>query len=282
MRQKGNQDFLPVARGVLRPEEAQKAFRLQLFPAHPELRPWVEYYWSVSWDLGDQSFDQTVVTNPTIDLSFEEDEGTNGPGRHLVVTGVAPRSYRRHLTGKGDVIAVHFLPGQFRSWWQKGVQSLTGRALNLGSGTRPWEAPAAALLPHLLDQSPEERVLILDDFLLGYRPAADPVANEIQRLVAASRDDRDLWSPLVMANLRAVSPRTNQRQFLEYVGVGPKWVLMRHRIQAALLALDAARTAGVVPDLTDLALDLGWYDQAHFSREFKNLVGVSPDSYRRT
>lgn len=271
----------PSARGILKPEEAREAFQLRIHRPHPELEPWVEYYWNVSWDLGDRSFDQTVVTNPTVDLSFEKDPGTNGPGTFVFATGVAPRSYVRHLTGRADVFAVHFHPGQFHGWWGGGVQGLTGKTLRLGGGPRPWEPESASLLPGLLDRTFEDRVRILDEFLLAWRPPADPDGDEICSLVLAARQDRTLWDPAVLAARRALSVRSNQRQFLEYVGVGPKWVVMRHRIQSALEVLDAARAASRPADLTGLALDLGYYDLAHFSREFKNLVGVSPDGYRR-
>jgi len=280
MRHSAEKDTQPTTHGILKPEEAEKAFHLLVHPAHPELRPWIEFYWNVEWDLGDRQFRQTVVTNPTVDLSFEDDLGTNGPGRFLIVTGVVPRSYHRHLSGRGDVFAAHFQPAQFRAWWSSGVQALTGRTQRLGDGPRVWEAGAAALLPGLLDLSFENRVRTMDEFLLDHRPEPDPIADEIQRLVAVTRQDRSLWDTGVLAGRRAVSVRTNQRQFLEYVGVGPKWVVMRHRIQAAIETLDRERTGGVRQDLTSLALNLGYYDLAHFSREYANLIGESPDHYR--
>ena len=85
-----------------------------------------------------------------------------------------------------------------------------------------------------------------------------------------------------MARQRGVSVRTNQRQFLEYVGVGPKWVIQRYRIQAAIDILDAERTGlEEVGDLTQLALDLGYFDHAHFSRDFRNVTGYTPNNYRK-
>jgi AraC-like DNA-binding protein len=74
-----------------------------------------------------------------------------------------------------------------------------------------------------------------------------------------------------------VSARTLQRLFARYVGVGPKWVLARYRIHDAVTELDAGYTG----PLADLAASLGWYDQAHFVRDFARLVGEPPDSYRR-
>lgn len=281
MRQTERLATLPWGRGVLRPEEARQAFQLKLYAPHPELTRWVEYYWNVEWDLGDRAFTQTILSNPSVDLSFEDDPGTNGPGTFTVVTGVVPRTYQRHLVGRGQAFAVHFRPGQFRPWWDQGVHTLTGRVVFVGEGPRPWEAPARALTTTLLAGDHERRVALVDELLLAHRPPADPRADEIQALVGRCRDQPGLWNARVLAELRGVSPRTNQRQFLDYVGVGPKWVVMRHRIQAAVEALDAGHHRGEV-DLTRLSLDLGYFDLAHFSREFRNLIGVSPDRYQRS
>jgi AraC-like DNA-binding protein len=69
--------------------------------------------------------------------------------------------------------------------------------------------------------------------------------------------------------------RTLQRLFRRYVGVGPKWVLRRYRLHdgADLLA------RGEAAELADLALALGYFDQAHFSREFKDQIGLTPAEY---
>nr|WP_240189371.1 helix-turn-helix domain-containing protein [Nakamurella flavida] len=68
-----------------------------------------------------------------------------------------------------------------------------------------------------------------------------------------------------------------QRLFAHYVGVTPKWVLSRFRMHDVVSALDAGSTAG----LAELAAEFGWYDQAHFTRDFTRLVGVTPREYRR-
>jgi AraC-like DNA-binding protein len=37
--------------------------------------------------------------------------------------------------------------------------------------------------------------------------------------------------------------------------------------------------AGVDMNLSTLAQDLGYFDQAHFTRDFKQITGVSPGRY---
>ena len=64
-----------------------------------------------------------------------------------------------------------------------------------------------------------------------------------------------------LAAMHHVAPRTLQRLFRRYVGVGPKWVLKRLRIHRAAERL----TATSPPRWTELALELGYYDHAHSS-----------------
>jgi AraC-like DNA-binding protein len=44
----------------------------------------------------------------------------------------------------------------------------------------------------------------------------------------------------------------------------------------------AAIDAGYTGSLTELAHEHGWYDQAHFIRDFTALVGVTPGQYRQS
>jgi AraC-like DNA-binding protein len=60
------------------------------------------------------------------------------------------------------------------------------------------------------------------------------------------------------------------------VGVSPKWIIRRYRLHEA-----ADRLAnGGAADLAELAAALGYYDQAHLTRDFTALVGKSPAEYR--
>jgi transcriptional regulator GlxA family with amidase domain len=75
--------------------------------------------------------------------------------------------------------------------------------------------------------------------------------------------------------MAATSTRSLQRLFAGYVGLSPKAVLARYRLQDAAASIDA----GAVTDLAGLATELGWFDQAHFSRDFRSVVGVTPSAY---
>lgn len=72
-----------------------------------------------------------------------------------------------------------------------------------------------------------------------------------------------------------ISKRTLQRWFNQYIGVSPKWVIRRYRMHEALELIER----GV--DMTQLAMDLGYFDQAHFSKDFKAAIGKSQKQYAK-
>ena len=59
------------------------------------------------------------------------------------------------------------------------------------------------------------------------------------------------------------------------VGVSPKWVLQRYRLHEAAERIAEGRDG----DWAATALELGYFDQAHFIRDFKALIGASPAQY---
>ena len=96
-------------------------------------------------------------------------------------------------------------------------------------------------------------------------------------VIAAMLDDRSLLKVAQVEEKCGVGTRSLQRLFERYVGVSPKWVLSRYRMHDVVTDLDA----GYGGSLADLAAKYGWFDQAHFTREFTDLVGVPPGAYQR-
>jgi transcriptional regulator GlxA family with amidase domain len=80
-----------------------------------------------------------------------------------------------------------------------------------------------------------------------------------------------------IAARHGVSPRTLQRLFARHVGVGPKWVLQRYRLHEALEQIDRGQRT----DWTRFAVELGYFDHAHFIRDFRAVAGRSPAQYER-
>jgi len=121
----------------------------------------------------------------------------------------------------------------------------------------------------------DARVAALDAFLLALPHAADPQADLAVDLVARIRADRTIRRVAGLARDEGLSVRGLQRLFSAYVGVSPKWCILRYRIH------DALERAGTDVDWATLAQELGYADQAHLVRDFTSTIGVSPTAYAR-
>jgi AraC-like DNA-binding protein len=108
--------------------------------------------------------------------------------------------------------------------------------------------------------------------LLGAAPAPDPLVAEAWRRLDASA------GALPIAELAAslgCSRRHLSQRFGHEVGMTPKAYARALRFERAVAALDGP----VPPALATLAATCGYYDQAHFNREFRALAGCSPREY---
>ena len=269
----GALDRAATLRGILRPAEVaeQAGLRRDAEVAEP-LRPFVERYWSVHWDLtGRPPFRSEVLSHPSVNLSVEE--GSHPRFGHdlpaVLLHGVITRRFSVDLVGSGRVTAVKFRPGGFAAL--TGILPGNDTVRRLGR-----ELPLATLLDDVLaEEDDESRARVLDSALAPLAPEPPGPYLDLLGLLGEMIDDRALVRVDQVAALGSMSVRSLQRLFATYIGVSPKAVLARYRLQDAAAAIDA----GEVDDLAGLAASLGWFDQAHFSRDFRSVVGVTPSAY---
>lgn len=120
-----------------------------------------------------------------------------------------------------------------------------------------------------------EMVELVEVFIRERLPEHDEKVGMINRIVDCIIADREIRKVEDIVSRFNVSRRTLQRMFVRYVGVSPKWMVWRYRLQQA-----ADRLAdGEAVSWPEMALDLGYFDQAHFIKGFKALVGVPLAEY---
>jgi AraC-like DNA-binding protein len=253
--------------GVLHAETAATRFTLSRHLPPDDLAPFLDYWWVVRWDLrGQPPHEQAILPHPNVTLAFE----ASGAG----IFGVDRSIFKRRLTGLGKGLGVRFRPGGFHPFYRQSIASLNDRVVPARQvfGTAADEACAAAMSPAADDTA---MIAAAQELLRGFVPAPDPVIAQVAAMVERVGADPGLRRVVALAEAFGVTERRLQRLFAEYVGVSPKWVIRRARL------LEAARRAdaGDVVDWTELALDLGYADQAHLTRDFTATLGVSPARY---
>ncbi|WP_280317497.1 AraC family transcriptional regulator [Nocardia wallacei] len=263
-----------VTKGILHPREQERHRSLVRLPAGPRTATFTEWYWSVRWDLrGRAPYVAEVLPYPCVNVTFERSHSRSGGW----VNGVCTTKFTRELAGAGETFGLKFRVGGFGACTGVDVGALRDTAVELTE-----VLPEAAGLTERVLSAPtdEQRRDLVEDFFAGtVRHAGDDAAyRQVLRIVAEMEADRDLTRVEQVTERFDVPIRTLQRLFRRYVGAGPKWVLRRYRLQDGAQLLAEGRTA----DLASLALDLGYFDQPHFCREFAKEVGMAPLEYART
>ena len=265
--------------GILRPEEFARHVDLQRLPPSPDLGRWVENHWVLRWSLPDGlAYPSQVLPHPTTNLTVERGvRRPEAPPVAVLVTGPVTRRFDVTNTGSGWVWGVRFRPGGFDA-----LEGADARALAVRTDSADDVMPPSvvATLDRLHDtgapvEQDRDRVeTALRTVASGLPP--DPEHELVLAVVADMLADPGLVRVAQVVERHQVPVRRLQRLFARYVGVSPKWVLARYRMHDVVSALDAGRAGS----LADLAAEHGWYDQAHFTRDFRALVGVTPARYR--
>lgn len=267
--------------GILRPEQLAEYVQVRRWPASPRVSHWVENHWSLRWDLPDgASFASEVLPHPTCSFTVERGDHPRPElaGEEVVVTGVVTRRFDVEIRGSGRVAGLRFRPGGLAALTGRSASSWTDRTVPAVDVVPPGIVEALGSLD--LDGEGdgfEVGMVAVEAAFPEVEAGGDPRYERVLEVVADMLDERSILAVADLEQRHGVSARTLQRDFLHYVGVGPKWVLGRYRMHDVVAELDA----GYAGSLTDLALRHGWYDQAHFTRDFTALVGVPPSRYRR-
>jgi AraC-like DNA-binding protein len=136
--------------------------------------------------------------------------------------------------------------------------------------------PAAANLAQRLYEAPDwsVRFALLERFIAARVHEAPPTSPELEwawRRLLATDGAVPVGS---LAREIGWSRRHLAARFREHIGLPPKPLARILRFERAAERLRSG--AG----LADAALDSGYYDQAHFNRDFRAFAGVTPTEYR--
>ena len=140
--------------------------------------------------------------------------------------------------------------------WRRSVDRIRNRIGDTGSAADTLDVLEAELLSRLAEVPPRGLDLVLHaGGHLDTSGGAVPVA--------------------ALATDAGVSGNHLAAQFKAHAGVTPKRLARIYRFARLILAVDARRPTG----WPELAHTAGYFDQAHFSREFKDFTGHTPTEY---
>lgn len=234
----------------------------------PRLCPFLRNFWTIRCDgAAAAPRRQRVVPDGCIDILLVRRSPTERYSAYVVGTMTTP--IFEDVTARAEYLGIRFAPGGFRHFFGIPVHELTDRIVPLES------LPASFLSPEQIAESPERsrRIEILESSLSQRLRSdrQDPTLEKVVDTISACRGNVTISQ---LARIACWSPRHLGRRFHESVGVGPKTFCEIIRFKSALHRLRHEPS----PDLLHVALEAGYYDQAHFIHDFNRFYGASPST----
>lgn len=198
--------------------------------------------------------------------------------RGLVVAGPDRVAAFPAISPGETVVGLRFRAGIAASFLHTPLCELTGTIVPLEAF---WGAAARELDLRMAEaESVATRTIILAQAAEQRLPAIAAPPADIAACLAHLRQGRPTSSdnPIrLLAQATGTSERTLRRRCHEHFGYGAKTLDRILRLQRFLVAC----RSDVQPSLTTLALDAGYADQAHLTRETRELTSLSPGEIRR-
>ncbi|WP_051478714.1 AraC family transcriptional regulator [Arthrobacter sp. H5] len=203
--------------------------------------------------------DYAIVKGPELGLSHKELRGT--PWAFGVLFQAAA-GYRLHgaqlpklVNNERPLSSVDTIPGG-EGLIRDVRAEMSAAPSSLDVHSRCMALTAAALAPICGPLDAEDKLI-------------NAITDQVETSPSLTRVDK-------LAAHAGLDERALQRLTRKRLGLSPKWLIQRRRLQEAGVRLAAGGST-----VSDVASDLGYSDQAHFTRDFSRVVGMTPGGYLR-
>lgn len=252
-------------------------------PPSNRLKNHVQYYWILMGDSGDKGLEkQRIIPDGNVGLFFHfgdcyaryDQKGflTHEDNR-LGVSGHLKKNTFIRPKGKTGILGVRFRPQNTYELLKIPISEITDDMAHPNDVT----LMADPFLEEKLLEAPnlETRIHTLETFLqlqLSRRGEKDLL---IEKLVDGIITNGGKFKEGPLLDHLNISRRQLNRNFGQKVGINLKLMSRIVRLRTLIRDLKCSPECS----LTRLAYQYDFYDQAHFNRDFKQLIGISPSVF---
>lgn len=240
------------------------------YPASPRFAELIGRYWIPVWSLAEPST-QSTLQHPVCLIVI-----SNSYARcYGVVRGLSQVT----LEGDGWAAGVMFRPAAGRLLLRRPVSALADAYVDLATlSSIDGTALAARIAAAMTDDpgapsSHRAAIAAYEDALAPLLPV-DGAGSLINRVIDWLTEHPEVTRVAEVADAFAMTERSLQRLVVDRVGLTPKWLIQRRRLHDAV-----ARLKRGTDSLAELAAELGYVDQAHFTKDFRAVTGLTPGRY---
>lgn len=254
----------------------------QTFPPHSDLASVINCYWSLEVPANPEAKRQRIVPDGCIEMAFilgdDIKRYTDGEAFILqpraMILGQTLEPFDIEPTGYVNTFAVRFYPYGFTNFVDRPLQELANTETPL---SELFEEQTVATLTQNIIQAANtsERIALIESFLfekLNAPATLDHIVKTTLDALLHSKGSAPINS-ILKADLS--KRRQLERKFSKEIGISPKQLGKIIRLQAALKMLLNEE----VENLTRIAYESEYYDQAHFIKDFKEFTGTNPKEF---
>lgn len=230
----------------------------------------VERYWVPVWSLTRPST-QTTLQHPVCLVVVSD--------TYARFYGVTRGRSSVTLEGDGWAVGTMLTPAAGRLVLGRSVAELADLHVDLSevaslAGDDLVDGIRAAMAGDPLDPEAHRVAVAAIESRLTTLLPVDEAGLTVNEAVTWLQEHPEVTRVSELAEHVGLSERSLQRLVEQRVGMSPKWLIQRRRLHDAVEALKT----GQVP-LADVAADLGYVDQAHFTHDFRTVTGITPGAY---
>jgi len=247
---------------------------------HSSLQDHVKCFWILEREYTPDNPTEDVTPDAFIELIFnfgspyvllsEDGHEREMPAAFLVGLQQKPLLYR--CDGTVRLVCTRFHAWGTLPFLESPTRNPNKLAISLG---KEWDDLFRKLKPLVEAGNYDDAVAGVEDFLIGKLLAASVDLKRIEAAAKMLHHQKGQFRISELADYCNLSERQLQRLFLDSMGVSPKVLARTIRFE------EIRRRLMFKPDanLTDLAYEFGYTDQAHFIRDFKEFARRTPGEF---
>ncbi|MCK8481699.1 DUF6597 domain-containing transcriptional factor [Psychroserpens algicola] len=254
----------------------------QTFLPNSELKSLISCYWTLEVPTEPDTQKQRIIPDGTIEMAFilgddikrytSENEFIIQP--RAMVLGQTIEPFYIEPTGYVNTFAIRFYPYGFANFISMPIK-------NLANKETPIESLFGKKTANQLEQkiikatNSSERIEIIENFLLDKLNEKTTIDNIVKTTIDALLATNGSASISEILKEDLSKRRQLERKFIKQIGVSPKQLGKVIRLQTALKLLLNKKSE----NLTDIAYESDYFDQAHFTKDFKEFTGINPKEF---
>ncbi|MFM9946648.1 MAG: DUF6597 domain-containing transcriptional factor [Saprospiraceae bacterium] len=252
------------------------------YKPHKDLESIVKFYWTLEVPFDPKNQKQKIVPDGCIEMTFNfgdkikrytsETDFFLHP--NAMVMGQRTKSYFILPAGNVDTFAICFYPIGFINFVNTPLEDLVDKETPISELFGQAEAyELEQQMTQAIDA--QQRIDIIETFFLKKLNEKTTISNIVKSTVDALLKTNGTTPINVLLKNEISKRRQLERHFKKQIGISPKQLGKAIRLQTTLNLLLNKKSE----KLTDIAYESDYFDQNHFIKDFKDLVGITPKEF---